>query len=538
MSRVEDRDARRVALGARRGRQAEPLFSQRPTRVTRAQRAGAGARRIALGSLLTFAATAVLAAPAWAQLTVSTGQPVSVTTTGAVVDVTVNPAGTDALAYVNYGVTGQSQSTQSMVTDAGSGTSPVTVAVVIDQLQPGTSYTYSSGAQTPDGNTNASDPTTATFTTAVNPTGPGLPSVPPQNPPNAIFGYPCDISFENGLAPSADAACLSDINGARAALESLPPLVLPSNWSTLTPGEQIFVATNLERVSRGEAPISNLVNTYDDSIQTALSTFTDPSPNLAAPWTSVASTGSDTPLGAVYGWLYDDGPGGTNIDCPTATSQGCWGHRDALLSNAATIGNPTEMDAGAGTSTAGATTDAALFVNNPNPTPAANIVFSWASEQQFLAPPTLGGAVSHSPAPKLSRLTLSRTKFTAQAGKNAPAIILDTQLQPSLGTVISYTDSERATTTFTVEQQLTGVTSHGKCVASPSHKQNSAVACTFSKTLGSLQHTDVKGSNRFRYVGRLNGQRLAPGDYLMKVTPANSSGRQGKTLELNFEIAR
>ena len=68
---------------------------------------GRETKRVACCSALAFAAMATLAAPAWAQLAVSTGQPVTVTTTGAVVDVTVTTDGSDTDAYVNYGPAGR-----------------------------------------------------------------------------------------------------------------------------------------------------------------------------------------------------------------------------------------------------------------------------------------------------------------------------------------------------------------------------------------------------------------------------------------------
>ena len=37
------------------------------------------------------------------------------------------------------------------------------------------------------------------------------------------------------------------------------------------------------------------------------------------------------PLGADYAWMYDDGPGGSNLDGMTGSSRGCWGHRDNIL---------------------------------------------------------------------------------------------------------------------------------------------------------------------------------------------------------------
>jgi hypothetical protein len=64
-------------------------------------------------------------------------------------------------------------------------------------------------------------------------------------------------------AAAANILIINDMNADRAAQENLAALALPTKWSTLTPAERIFVATNLERANRGEAAIPNLVNTYD-----------------------------------------------------------------------------------------------------------------------------------------------------------------------------------------------------------------------------------------------------------------------------------
>jgi hypothetical protein len=44
--------------------------------------------------------------------------------------------------------------------------------------------------------------------------------------------------------------------------------------------------------------------------------------------------------------MYDDGPGGNNLDCRTGTSRLCWGHRDNILNrfsgHASCPGAPTD----------------------------------------------------------------------------------------------------------------------------------------------------------------------------------------------------
>jgi hypothetical protein len=37
------------------------------------------------------------------------------------------------------------------------------------------------------------------------------------------------------------------------------------------------------------------------------------------------------PLEAIYFWMYDDGPGSSNLDCTAGDPSGCWGHRDNVL---------------------------------------------------------------------------------------------------------------------------------------------------------------------------------------------------------------
>ena len=116
----------------------------------------------------------------------------------------------------------------------------------------------------------------------------------------------------------------------------------------------MFVWTNLERTSRSEVAIPNLVNTYDAAVQAGLTNDADPSlSDLPGNSGSIWAGAYATVLGAIYGWMYDDGPGGENSDCTGTDMSGCWGHRDNILADANTFGNPTEMDAGVGTDSGG-----------------------------------------------------------------------------------------------------------------------------------------------------------------------------------------
>jgi len=469
----------------------------------------------------------VAVASASAQVpTVLTGAVAAVTTTGAEVNITVNPNGDDTYYAVQYGPAGGPLSSMTGYNDAGSGTTPIVETVGIPQLTPGTAYTYQATVFQNDTGMATTDPNTQNFTTTTVPTGPGTPIVPPQNPPtNGLFGF-C----------SSDAQCLSDLNGDNAAQDGVAPITLPSNWATLTGAEQLFVGANLERVALGETPIPNLVDTYDAAVQTGIQNDADPA--LTGFETSIWAGAFPTPLGALYGWLDNDGPGGANLDCTTTNLGGCFGHRDNLLDDpGGTLGNPTEMDAGVGTDSNGSIGYAALFTANPN-TPAANIVMTWASEQQFLAPPSLGGVTPRGPKPTLGQLALSPSSLTALRGRKAPAIVLDVQTDKKTGTVISYTDSQKAVSTFTIEQAVTGVVSHGRCVASSARRHTTAKRCTRDVTIGSFVHVDVAGHNRFRFLGRFDGHRLTPGAYVLSVSAVSATGRRGVAVVHDFVIVR
>ncbi len=140
---------------------------------------------------------------------------------------------------------------------------------------------------------------------------------------------------------------LTMVDGARQ-VEGVRPMGLPSNYTALTPPEQLFVLTNLERVDRGLSPIAGLAANLDAYAQAGADAGTDPSfpPYGSSSGSTYASTSS---LGmADYMWMYDDGPGGSDSACPAAGAPGCWAHRNIILGQYA---SPALMGVGYGHST-------------------------------------------------------------------------------------------------------------------------------------------------------------------------------------------
>jgi len=129
-------------------------------------------------------------------------------------------------------------------------------------------------------------------------------------------------------------------------------------------------------------------------------------------------------------------------------------------------------------------------------------------------------------APSLSRLMLSNRSFRAA---HAGASVLPAAR--SGGTLVSYSDSQAAITTFAVQRQLSGVrvrTGKSKSCAS-SHRRRGRrerrlERCLYLRTLGSFTHADARGVNRLRFSGRIAGVALQPGRYRLTATARSSAG--------------
>ncbi len=134
-------------------------------------------------------------------------------------------------------------------------------------------------------------------------------------------------------------AVLKDIN-AQHRLEGVPPMVLPPNYTNLSPAEQLVLVVNAERESRNIAPFVGMTESLDkDALKAALA-GNDPNPSIGdGNWiiyNSIWAGGYQSALLADFDWMYNDGWGGNlnntiNVDCTSSKSRGCWGHRDAIL---------------------------------------------------------------------------------------------------------------------------------------------------------------------------------------------------------------
>ena len=192
--------------------------------------------------------------------------------------------------------------------------------------------------------------------------------VPPANPASN-----CSIT-DGGL--DQDPTGLAPIDYCLAQ-EGVGPVVLPSNYSSLTVPEQLFVVTNLERVLRGEPPAIGLSSSLDSLAEQGAQDNTDPGfPACACSGGSIWAGTSSVEL-SDYLWMYDDGPGGSNLDCTPTDSSGCWGHRDIILFGP----DAADVVAGAG-SVPGSS--AMEFLEGFG---TSDLVFTWSSELSYFTTP-------------------------------------------------------------------------------------------------------------------------------------------------------
>jgi hypothetical protein len=103
--------------------------------------------------------------------------------------------------------------------------------------------------------------------------------------------------------------------------------------------------------------------------------------------------------------------------------------------------------------------------------------------------------------------------------------------------MISYRDSQAATTAFTVARVLPGRRSGKRCVP-PTARNRGAKRCTrFVRVRGSFTHVDIAGRNSFRFTGRVHRKALKPGPYRLNARP-RAGGKVGKTVSVRFRIVR
>lgn len=239
---------------------------------------------------------------------------------------------------------------------------------------------------------------------------------------------PCVDASPTWPAFTNDPVCtnyvLSAINNARAQ-EGVSPMVLPTNWQTLSVPEQMLVVTNLERIARGYPPYLGLNAALDRETASAALREDDPAlaPGFAVgvdalgttAWGGSWASGFDV-LSGEYLMFYADGWGGSlgtsNVACLSSSSLGCWAHRDELLGSAPHFNNGVglwcaDCEMGAAYALVKGVSSYAQLIELPAAGPPP-MVFTWKSELPYFPAGAIG---------LVKTVSLTRVSFTSSSLK-------------------------------------------------------------------------------------------------------------------------
>jgi len=285
------------------------------------------------------------------------------------------------------------------------------------------------------------------------------PKLDSQVPSVSVGPLPTPIIPEGWGGPNPNAECsrngIVGLDYCGATLEGLAPLTLPANWASLSDPQQGFVLINLERIERSEIPMVGISTTLDEDAAAGADANTDPSvfPITDGVGGSIWSGGNFVQSG-MAGWLYDDGPGGFNLDCTGTTTWGCFGHRDNILD----YPTNSELVAGVADSPEG-NSAAAVFSDQYS-----DFNFLWVTELSVGYPPGLPTSFTLAP-PTVTAITVQRAGVISITGAD-----LDTGTSVYFSEVADADElncSTPDTCTVTVPSGLTGNTIYNVYVLNP-----------------------------------------------------------------------
>jgi hypothetical protein len=202
--------------------------------------------------------------------------------------------------------------------------------------------------------------------------------------PGANFQMPYipQLCWNPPTGDPTGAACLDwsvgVLDQARASL-GLPAYVVPADFDSLSPAQQLFILTNSDRATYGLDPIPGLTDALNQNAASGVQDNSDPWPT-GSNWMAYTSNWAGGYVNAVLayeGWMYDDGPGSGNQDCTGDNPSGCWGHRHDVLWDFAGSGGATAMGAAAGSYTAGQPSYAMLLVQGSDTTYHPTYTYTW-----------------------------------------------------------------------------------------------------------------------------------------------------------------
>ena len=105
------------------------------------------------------------------------------------------------------------------------------------------------------------------------------------------------------------------------------------------------------------------------------------------------------------------------------------------------------------------------------------------------------------------------------------------------GTRLRYRMSEAARVTITIQRNLPGRRSGGRCVR-PSRRLEHAKRCVRHRIVGTLKQGGVHGANKRRFTGRIAKRALRPGSYRAVVRATDAAGNRSAPKSVRLRVRR
>jgi hypothetical protein len=219
---------------------------------------------------------------------------------------------------------------------------------------------------------------------------------------------------------------------------------LPADFTALGPDRQLLILVNLDRRAYGLPLISGLSPQLDAAAATGASIEQDPAAPTAdrAVWASAWAAGLVNVLAAYYQWMYADGFGGLNIDCPSPAAPGCWVHRHGILFE---FGRSVRLTMGAAVVSVGGRQVVGMLIAATGRARGPAEDYTWADAEADGAgrdPQVAGPAAGPRPParPRITRAEVSSTartatfRFTGQPGARFEcALVPASSARPATG---------------------------------------------------------------------------------------------------------
>ncbi len=155
---------------------------------------------------------------------------------------------------------------------------------------------------------------------------------------------------------------------------------------------------------------------------------------------------------------------------------------------------------------------------------------------------TVPPAVVVAPA-AVTREKISPSTFRAATSGSSvrAASVTARKRKRASGATVTYAVNQDARVVFTVKRRSSGRkvrhAKHTTCDRPTKQNAHRKRCIRDLAVKGSFTRAGRAGTNTFRFTGRLNGKRLAPGRYRLLATPT-ANGEVGKAASANFRITR